>query len=152
MEHTMVCVTKQKTCQRLIDYGSELVHRIGGTLHIVHVAEKNYNFLGDSEENRALTFLYEKAREAGAELTVLKADDVLSTLSSLVDEKEITNVVVGASGEKSEIDGFTAKLRLLLGHRAKLCVVPASAGAEDKKTPFPFFYSEVIKETEGGSC
>ena len=106
METIMVCVTKQKTCQRLIDYGKQLMTSPDDSMHIIHVAESNYNFLGDSEENRALEYLYEKAREAGAELTVLKSDDVVGTLGALVES------------------GFLYRLRMRLEGKAELVVVP----------------------------
>jgi K+-sensing histidine kinase KdpD len=123
MENIMVCVTKQRTCQRLIDYGKNFIKDDRDTMHIIHVADKDYNFLGDSEENRALEFLYEKAREAGAELTVLKSDDVIGTLAGLVKDNEVTKVIVGASGDKTDDSGFISKLRLLIGESADLIVL-----------------------------
>ncbi len=127
METIMVCVTKQKTCQRLIDYGKQLMTSPDDSMHIIHVAESDYNFLGDSEENRALEYLYEKAREAGAELTVLKSDDVVGTLCTLVEQNDITKVVAGAANETDVASGFMYRLRLRLSGKAELVVVPLEA-------------------------
>ena len=127
MSNIMVCVTKQRTCQRLIDYGCSIMED-GDSLHIIHVAEKDYNFLGDSEESRALEFLYESARAVGADLTVLKSDDVFGTLCQLVAENEISKVIIGTAPETDVKSGFLARLQSKLNGRAKIIVVPAEIG------------------------
>lgn len=124
METILVCVTKQKTCQRLIDFGKQLMASPDDSMHIIHVAESDYNFLGDSEEHRALEYLYDKAREAGAELTVLKSDDVVGTLGHIVEQNEITKVVAGAANEIDVASGFMYRLRMRLAGKADLVVVP----------------------------
>ena len=125
MENIMVCVTKQRTCQRLIDYGKTLMSS-DDTIHIIHVAGSDYNFLGDSEENKALEFLYEKSREVGADLTVLKSDDTILTLCSLAKENEITKMVVGASGEAAEsASSFLGELRTRLDKAVELIILPS---------------------------
>ncbi len=124
MENILVCVTKQRTCQRLIDYGKAMMQE-GDALHIVHVAGSDYTFLGDSEEHRALEFLYEKAREAGAELTVLKSDDAVGTLASIVKDRHVTRVVTGASPGPLVLDSFLNRLKAKLGGSAELIIVPA---------------------------
>ena len=125
MENIMVCVTKQRTCQRLIDYGKTMMGS-DDTIHIIHVTGSDYNFLGDSEENKALEFLYEKAREVGADLTVLKSDDTISTLCSLAKDNEITKMVVGASGEAVDnASNFLAELRAKLDKAVELIIVPS---------------------------
>lgn len=125
MENIMVCVTRQRTCQRLIDHGKTLMGS-DDTIHIIHVTGSDYNFLGDSEENKALEFLYEKAREAGADLTVLKSDDTIFTLCSLAKDNEITKMVVGASGEAVDnASNFLSELRAKLDKAVELIIVPS---------------------------
>lgn len=121
----MVCVTGQKTCQRLIDYGSQLREHADDRLYVIHVAPENYRFLGNDREGEALEFLYQKAREAGAELTVERSSDVMRALIRLVDRNEINQVVVGESGEADSESGFLGRLRRELDHKAELTVVPA---------------------------
>ncbi len=120
----MVCVTKQKTCGRLIGYGQALLKSDEDNLHIIHVTDKEFNFLGESKEERALEFLYEKSREAGAELTVLKSHDVVKTLGELARSKNITKVVAGASSKGGSEQGFLLKLHDELEGKAQLLVVP----------------------------
>ena len=130
MSRIMVCVTKQKTCQRLIDYGQSLMTSDEDTMHIIHVAGIDYNFLGDSEDGRALEYLYEKAREAGADLLVLKSDDVLETLADIVKDNRIDKVVVGASREEKGFDGFIGNLRDAVKGSAELYVLDYGDGKD----------------------
>ncbi len=131
MSRIMVCVTKQKTCQRLIEYGKALKTSDDDTMHIVHVAGVDYNFLGDSEEGRALDFLYEKAREAGADLLVLKSDDVLETISGVVKDNRIDKIVVGVSREEKGFDGFIDNLKNAVRNRATVYVVGENPAGTD---------------------
>ena len=72
MKNVMVCVTQQKTCDRLIRYGHEVLDGQEGELFIIHVAPKDFKILGSSEEGEALDYLYGKAIEYGANLTVVR--------------------------------------------------------------------------------
>lgn len=125
MNRIMVCVTGQKTCQRLIDYGSGMREHEDDKLFVIHVAPENYRFLGNDKEGEALEFLYQKAREAGAELTVERSSNVMSALIRLVDRNQINQVVVGESGEADSESGFLGRLQRELRDRAQLTVVPA---------------------------
>ncbi len=124
MNNIMVCVTKQKTCQRLIDYGKSLKTSEEDQLFVIHVAGENEKFLGNTEEGEALEFLYEKAREAGAALTVEKSSDVIKTLVEIADKNQVSRVVVGESGRDTAA-GFLKSLGTNLASRAKLVIVPA---------------------------
>lgn len=125
MNNIMVCVTKQKTCQRLIDYGKKMMDSDRDQLYIIHVADSQYNFLGNSEEGKALEYLYEKSREVGANLTVEKSDDVLTTLAEIVNKNNINKIIAGESGESSGSDSFLDKLENRVSDQAKIIVVPA---------------------------
>lgn len=125
MNNIMVCVTRQKTCQRLIDYGSRQRKDENDQLFVIHVARENGGVLGSSKEGEALEFLYEKSKEAGASLTVEKSDDVLGTLMKIVEENDITEVIAGASGQREALTGFLDEFDQSLAGRAKLTILPA---------------------------
>lgn len=122
MKNIMVCVTRQKNCQKLIDYGKS-IQLEGDTLHIIHVEKKDYNFLGDSEEGRALEFLFEKAHEVGAELTVLKSDDVVRTLIKIMEDRNIDKVIIGETKEQHKEKGFMERLKRAVPGGAEILVV-----------------------------
>lgn len=125
MKNIMVCVTRQKTCDRLIKYGRELLEGEQGELLIIHVARSQYKFLGGAEDGAALDYLYEKAKEYGASLTVLKSDDVLETLTAQVRKNNVNIVVIGESREGGAPSNMVAKLKEQLANDASLLVIPA---------------------------
>lgn len=126
MKNVMVCVTQQKTCERLIKFGHEFLGTDKGELFIIHVAHYQFNFLGNSKEGEALEYLYEKALEYGANLTVVRSNDVLDTLIDLVKKNKITHIVLGESGETQSENSLINQLQTRVAHRAELVIIPAS--------------------------
>jgi K+-sensing histidine kinase KdpD len=125
MKNVMVCVTQQKTCDRLIKYGKEFLGGEEGELFIIHVAHSQFKFLGKSKEGEALDYLYEKAVEYGASLTVVRSDDVLETLTDQLVKNNINCVVMGESGEGCGPSNIVARLQERLAGRAEIIVIPA---------------------------
>lgn len=125
MKNVMVCVTQQKTCDRLIQYGHDFLGEGKGELYIIHVAHYKFNFLGNSKEGEALEYLYEKALEYGANLTVVRSNDVLETLVDLVDKNHITHVILGESGENADNNNILNRLRSKISNRAELVIIPS---------------------------
>lgn len=123
----MVCVTQQKTCDRLIKYGHDLLGQDKGELFIIHVSHPNIKFLGHPKDGDALEYLYEKAVEYGANLTVVRSSDVLGTLVSLVDKNQITHVILGESGEASGDSNLILSLQKKISGHASLLVIPANS-------------------------
>jgi K+-sensing histidine kinase KdpD len=121
----MVCVTQQKTCDRLIRYGHDILGKEKGELFIIHVAHYQFKFLGNSQEGEALEYLYEKAMEYGAQLTVVRSNDVLDTLIDLVKKYKISHIVLGESGESAEGSNVVQQLTQKVKAQAEVIVVPA---------------------------
>ncbi len=125
MKNVMVCVTQQKTCDRLIQYGYEFLGKEKGELFIIHVAHTNFNFLGNSKEGEALEYLYEKAVKYGANLSVVRSNHVLDTLVELVEKNKITHVVLGESGEARSSVNMVTLLEDKVIDKAEIIVIPA---------------------------
>ena len=121
----MVCVTQQKTCDRLIQYGNNILGDNNGELFIIHVAHYKFNFLGHTKEGDALEYLYEKALEYDANLTVVRSNDVAETLANQVKKNKITHIIVGESGETDMNSNIVNLLGKKLGNIAELLVIPA---------------------------
>lgn len=130
MKNIMVCVTQQKTCDRLIRHGSELQRGSKGELFIIHVAPDFDNFLGSAKEGEALDYLYEKALEYGANLTVIRSNNILETLVDLVKKNKIDQVVMGVSGKADEQDNLVAQFSKRIEKHAALTLVPPEEGGE----------------------
>lgn len=124
MKNVMVCVTQQKTCDRLIHYGHDFLGDEEGELFIIHVAQPQFKFLGNSKEGEALEYLYEKALEYGANLTVVRSEHVLTTLIELAKKNGITHIIMGQSGETVRND-LTSQLAQKLKGAVELEVIPA---------------------------
>ena len=91
----MVCVTTQRTCERLIRHGRELAALSGASLEVVHVSRPGVTILGNPREGEAMEVLFAASREAGAEMTILKSDDVVSTLVEFAKTHDVTHIVLG---------------------------------------------------------
>ncbi len=124
-KNIMVCVTQQKTCDRLINYGFQLLEETKGELYIIHVAHYEFKFLGNTEEGEALDYLYEKALEYGANLTVVRSNHVLDTLIDLVEKNKIGHLVLGQSGESNDGNNMVSMLEERLSKNTEILVVPS---------------------------
>lgn len=126
MENVMVCVTQQKTCERLIKYGHSITNTGSGSeFFIIHVAHYEFKFLGTSRESEALEYLYQKALEYNANLTVIRSGNVLETLVDFVMKNRISKIVLGASGEMKNENNLVNQLRERLAEKAEILVIPA---------------------------
>ena len=109
----LVCVTGQKTCERLIEEGARLAVQLDGKVSVVHVAGQGSAFLGNQKEGEALEYLFRAADEVGADMTVLRADDVMDTLVEFARKQGADCVVVG-TGAGREGGEFAERLRMRL--------------------------------------
>ncbi len=97
MARVLVCVTKQTSCERLIRAGAQFAAEQGGELSVVHVAAAGTNFLESESEGEALEYLFGIAKEYGADMTVLRADDVLRALVRHARDKRATHIILGVT-------------------------------------------------------
>ena len=109
----LVCVTGQKTCERLIQEGATVARQLEGKVSVVHVAVQGATILGYHSEPDALEYLFRAADEVGADMTVLRAADALDTLVAFAREQAADCVVIGAGGGRASAD-FAERLRLRL--------------------------------------
>ncbi len=113
MEKTnvMVCVTKQKTCERLIHNGSDYIEKEGDTLYVVHVVNTDESFLNKQNDGEALEYLFEVSKKAGADLTVLRSNDIPRAMIDFALDNNITHVIMGKSPDENE-DNYNLPRRL----------------------------------------
>lgn len=93
----MVCVTRQRTCTRLIERGEAIAAERELPLHVVHAVKTGENFLGNAIEGEALEYLFTAAQLSGGELSMLRADDVEGTLVDYAQAHDTAVLVLGAS-------------------------------------------------------
>ena len=103
----MVCVTGQRSCERLILHGVKRAEESGERrpLYIVHSVMNGQRFMNSKDEADAIDYLFTCAQYAGAELTILRSDSVEQSLADFAHEHDVGLVVLGAPGEKGEHNG-----------------------------------------------
>ncbi len=92
----LVCVTGQKTCDRLIQKGVDLAKELCAPLLVVHVAPAGALLLGGSTQSDALNYLYGLSCEAGAEMAVLRAPDPVERLIQYAMEQNAAHIILGS--------------------------------------------------------
>lgn len=114
----MVCVTGQRSCERLIVHGVRRAEQGGGErrpLYIVHSVLNGQRFMNSKDEADAIDYLFTCAQYAGAELTILRSDSVEQSLADFAHEHDVGVIVLGAPGEQGEHNGrFGRVLKELL--------------------------------------
>lgn len=115
-KNVMVCVTQQKTCERLIMNGHQTMQGDKDKLYVIHVVNRNENFLNNSNDGEALEYLFRVSKEVGADLTVLKSEDIIKAIGDFSKKHEITHIVMGASpnGDNIKNHNFAWKLQNML--------------------------------------
>lgn len=102
VSNILVCVTQQKTCERLIKKALEF-SKEGDSIFIIHVSKNSWSFLDNDKEGEALEYLFGIAKSIGANLTVLRSDQIVDTIVEYARENKIDLLVMGDSkGDHSE--------------------------------------------------
>ncbi|WP_416197726.1 MAG: Universal stress protein family protein [Sporanaerobacter sp.] len=114
--NVMVCVTQQKTCERLILSGYEMLKNDNDKLFVIHVVNEKDNFLDNNSDGEALEYLFNVSKKVGANLTVLRSKDVVKTIEDFAVKNKITHILMGASPEADggESQNLTFKLNKML--------------------------------------
>lgn len=101
-KNVMVCVTQQKTCERLIKRGAKLRDSENGELYVIHVARNEWNFLDSSKESEALEYLFSISKSVEADLSVLKSDNIVKSIIDFASDKNISFIILGESTQEEK--------------------------------------------------
>lgn len=93
--HVLVCVTGQKTCERLILEGARIAEAEDALLSVLHVAKPDSISLGSLKEGEALEYLFRVASEHGADMFMIRSDDVEETIAKQVEKLKVNTLVMG---------------------------------------------------------
>lgn len=119
----LVCVTQQKTCERLIRKAANLRDELKGELFVIHVAKNAWNFLDNIKEGEALDYLFRISKSVGADLSVLKSDNIVETIVTFVRERKISYIVMGESPNDHKENNFFCELKCMLTN-VEIKIVP----------------------------
>jgi len=94
----LVCVTGQKTCERLISEGSRLAKELDIDLSVVHVARQGAGLLGGNiAEAEALEYLFKISTDHGAGMTVIRSNEIVPTLAAHARKVNAALMVLGST-------------------------------------------------------
>jgi len=123
-KNILVCVTQQKTCERLIHEANKLAIEYNGELHVINVVKNNWNFLDSSKESEALEYLFSISKNIGASLSVLKSDDIVGAIAQYADENIIDCIILGKSPNENSEKLFVKQLKNLLKNDVEIKILP----------------------------
>lgn len=96
-EKTLVCVTDQKKCDRIIDAGRRLADITSSDLTVITVARPEYE-----QDPQSMEYLFSVAQKNDAEMSILFSGDVSKAIIQYIKENKISNVLTGVpKGETS---------------------------------------------------
>lgn len=116
IKNILVCVTQQKTCERLIKKAAELRDEHKGNLSVIHVIKDNWNILDNAKEGEALEYLFGISKSAGANLSVLKSDEIVKTIAEYARVNKIDCIILGDSPNDHDENKFSNELKKLLSN------------------------------------
>lgn len=116
----LVCVTGQKSCERLIRRGAELAREAGVMLNVLHVVRPGGNVLGFVNEPQALEYLLRVSVENGASMYVRREDDVVKAILTAARNEAASVIVGGRAASYSGWDLLDEVMRHLPGARLEI--------------------------------
>ncbi len=128
MNHIMACVTLQNTCERLIREAAAQKQKPNDLLFVLHVAKNGQSIMGGTNDAASLEYLYSVSQKAGADMTVLHSDDVISAICSFIAEQAINIAVLGVPGPGDKDNGLLAKLSAALPETCRLILIDKQKG------------------------
>lgn len=106
----LVLVTLQRSCARLIRQAADMAMARHCPIHVLHVVTDEWQPV-QSIDSKVLDYLYALAGEAGAEMTVLRAEVALTAIAEFARRENVKQILMGG-GEHA--DGIAETLSLLL--------------------------------------
>lgn len=110
----MVCVTVQRSSEKLIRAGHDIASALEGLLYVVHVVKQGGAFLGNENQGEALEHLYQLSRELDAQMNVIRAEYVVETLVKTARQYGATIIVLGAPARHAPGEDFAGVLQARL--------------------------------------
>lgn len=123
-KNILVCITQQKTCERLIRNAAELRDEYKGNLFVIHVVKNDLNFLDNAREGEALEYLFGISKSVGANLSVLKSDEIALTIATFAGENKIDCIIMGGSPSDKKENKFKADIESHLKNNVEIRVIP----------------------------
>ena len=109
-ETTLVCVTAQRSCQRLIHRGAEIARSHDTPLLVLSVSGSGFNVLTNPSVSAIMNELYTVSAEVGAEMTMLQSTTPKAAIASFMRERQVKHLVLGQG--RPDPNGMVAQLMI----------------------------------------
>ncbi|MBQ9939730.1 MAG: hypothetical protein IJO96_09405 [Oscillospiraceae bacterium] len=96
---TVVCVTNQYKCERLIKAGRRIADLTDTTLTVVNVSRPDIT----AEDSKALDYLFNVSKKYGALMTIFYSTEALKTITEYIKINKAANVVTGMPQAKDSV-------------------------------------------------
>ena len=96
---TVVCVTNQFQCERIIRAGRSIAGISDTVLLVVNVSPLDFTH----QSSDALEHLFQVSKENGAQMSVLYSEESMKTLISFIRKNHAVNVVTGMPQSRNSI-------------------------------------------------
>ncbi|AHM56821.1 hypothetical protein EAL2_c15260 [Peptoclostridium acidaminophilum DSM 3953] len=123
----MVCVTKQKTSERLIKSGYKIAGP-EGELYVLHITGKDLS-LANCE---VIQHLFDVSKKYDAQMSILHSKHVAETIKKFVSDNDINAIVLGESNEESVKSDMALKITSGMPDTVKTYIIPMSYSYLDK--------------------
>jgi len=100
--NTVVCVTDQRRCDRIIRAGRALADISGTGLLVVNVVRPD-----SQQDTDSMEYLFSVSKQNNAEMALLYSDDVAKALIRYIKENKVANLLTGIPNEG---DSVTTKI------------------------------------------
>ena len=104
---TIVCVTDQMNCDRIIKRGRDIADKTNTNLYVIHIDS------GKERDTTAIEHLFDVSKQNKAVMNIFYNNDVLDTIMDCIKEFDAVNVV---SGMPQTIDSILNKLWVSMPH------------------------------------
>ena len=119
MNKILVCFTLQANSKRLMQKGSELTHKLGGELHILHIRQGDSIF-DTPDSSKLFEELFVYGSELGGQVHFLCSNNVTTTIHDFIRENGITHLVIGKTNTELKNAPHIASELECLGHTIKV--------------------------------
>lgn len=116
----LVCITQQRACERLLDYGLELKNSDNDRVFLIHVVKNDWKYVVN---DNSLEHLFEAATKRNIELTVIKGASIENTIALYAHKNEITDIVMGESLETQAQQNMINRVQEKTNRRYRFYVV-----------------------------
>ncbi|MCK8059936.1 MULTISPECIES: universal stress protein [unclassified Fusibacter] len=122
----MVCVTQQKSCERLLAHAAELARHDHDEIYMVHVVKENWRYFGKMKESDALEYLFDISKDYNASVNVLKSKDIDASLADFAQKLNVDYIVMGESLEVTKQQNMIHRLQNITKKNVKFEIVKIS--------------------------